>query len=124
VNQSLQLEERVIGVLSHREFVSGQEKLDRKTPMTATNDFESIVNNLTEGMKEQIDNNSAGIRGTTEQGNESSAGVENFEFRPLTREEKDEFINSLDAKGRQILADLAGETKDTNDSGAGAVGHG
>jgi hypothetical protein len=124
VNQSLQLEERVIGVLSHREFFSGQGKLDLETPMTATNDFERIVNNLTEGMKEQIDNNIPSIRGTTEQENESSVGAENFEFRPLTREEKDEFINSLDARGRQIMADLAGEAKDSNDSGAGAVGRG
>ena len=92
--------------------------------MAATNDFERIVNSLTEGMKEQIGNNIASIRGITEQENESPAGAENFEFRPLTREEKDEFINSLDARGRQIMADLAGEAKDSNDSGAGAVGRG
>ena len=92
--------------------------------MTATNDFERIVNNLTEGIEEQVDNNINGIRGTTEQENGSPAGAENFELRPLTKEEKDEFINSLDARGRQILVDLAGEAKDSNDSGAGAVGRG
>ena len=27
-------------------------------------------------------------------------------FRPLTEEEKKDFVDSLDAKGRQILADL------------------
>ena len=27
-------------------------------------------------------------------------------FRPLTEEEKKDFVSSLDAKGRQILADL------------------
>jgi hypothetical protein len=31
-----------------------------------------------------------------------------FEFRPLTEEEKNEFIESLDDKGRQILVELAG----------------
>ena len=31
----------------------------------------------------------------------------------LTEEEKKEFVNSLDAKGRQSLADLAGEAKDS-----------
>jgi len=30
-------------------------------------------------------------------------------FRPLTEEEKDEFLNSLDAKGQQILAELEGK---------------
>lgn len=85
--------------------------------MTATNDFQRIVNTFTEEMKDQIDNSITSIRGTTtEQENESSAGAENFEFRPLTREEKDQFINSLDAKGKQILADLAGGAKDSKDS--------
>jgi len=89
--------------------------------MTATNDFQKIVNTLTEEMNDQIDNNiTSGRETTTEQENESSAGAENFEFRPLTREEKDEFINSLDAKGKQILADLAGGTKDSNDSDSGS----
>ena len=37
-----------------------------------------------------------------------SAGAGDFEFRPLTEEEKKVFVNSLDAKGRHILAQLAG----------------
>ena len=32
-----------------------------------------------------------------------------FEFRPLTEEEKKEFIELLDDKGKQILAELAGQ---------------
>jgi len=32
-------------------------------------------------------------------------------FRPLTEEEKKDFIGSLDAKGRQILADLNSHPK-------------
>ena len=62
-------------------------------------------------MKEQIDNNITSIRGVTEQENNLSAGAENFEFRPLTEEEKKEFVNSIDAKGRQILADLRAKRK-------------
>ena len=42
-----------------------------------------------------------------EQTSGPSAG--DFEFRPLTEEEKKEFVNSLDTKGKQILAELAGE---------------
>ena len=44
-----------------------------------------------------------------------SAGAGDFEFRPLAEEEKKAFVNSLDAKGRQILAKLAGETTSTSD---------
>jgi hypothetical protein len=38
------------------------------------------------------------------------AGVESFNFRPLTEEEKKNFMGSLDAKGRQMLADLESPT--------------
>jgi hypothetical protein len=34
-----------------------------------------------------------------------------FAFRPLTKKEKEEFVNSLDAKGRQILAELERKPK-------------
>ena len=33
------------------------------------------------------------------------------EFRPLTEEEKRQFLNSLDENGRRILAELAGQNK-------------
>ena len=33
------------------------------------------------------------------------------EFRPLTEEEKRQFLNSLDEKGRRILAELAGKKR-------------
>jgi len=39
---------------------------------------------------------------------DSSARVKN-KFRQLTEKEKEEFVNSLDAKGKQIYAELAGE---------------
>ena len=39
-----------------------------------------------------------------------------FEFRPLTEEEKKEFIESLDDNGRQILAELEGRSKKSSDS--------
>ncbi len=44
----------------------------------------------------------------TKQLNSSS---EDIEFLPLTEEEKKEFENSLDAKGKQILAELEGKPK-------------
>lgn len=40
---------------------------------------------------------------------EDSEERDHFEFRPLTKKEKKEFMNSLDAKGRQILAELEGK---------------
>jgi len=41
----------------------------------------------------------------------SSAGSGDFEFRPLTEEEKEEFVNSLNDEGKRILAKLAPKTK-------------
>jgi hypothetical protein len=35
-----------------------------------------------------------------------------LDFGPLAEEEKKEFVNSLDAKGKQILAKLAGEAEE------------
>jgi hypothetical protein len=45
-----------------------------------------------------------------------SAGTGDFEFRPLTEEEKKEFVDSLDAKGKQILAELTVQSKKSDDS--------
>lgn len=39
-----------------------------------------------------------------------------YQFRPLTRKEKKEFIDSLDAKGRKILAELAGKADKTDET--------
>ena len=37
-----------------------------------------------------------------------------YGFRPLTEGEKQEFMNSLDANGKRILAELMGKTKGSN----------
>ena len=79
--------------------------------MTTTNDFQRIADRLTEEMKEQIDDNITSIRGVTDQEYHLSAGAENFEFRPLTEEERQEFVNSLDDEGKEILAELAPRAK-------------
>ena len=77
--------------------------------MPAKDDFQRILDSLTEEIKEQIDNDISSIREvSTEQKNVSPAGAGDFEFHPLTEEEKKEFVNSLDAKAKQILAELAG----------------
>ena len=75
--------------------------------MTAKNDFQRILDTLTEELNEQINNNIPSIGGgSTEQKIDSSAGAEDFRFRPLTEEEKKEFVNSLDAQGKQLLSEL------------------
>ena len=38
-------------------------------------------------------------------------GDQDYEFRPLTEKEKIEFINSLNAEGKQILREFAGEKR-------------
>ena len=47
---------------------------------------------------------------------DSSTGAGDFEFRPLTQEEKQEFVDSLDAKGRQILAEFESKLKVSSDA--------
>ena len=37
--------------------------------------------------------------------------LDDYQFRPLTQKEKREFLDSLDAKGRKILAELAGKAE-------------
>ena len=77
-----------------------------KTDMSLQVQGEPTAGRETTGeIKEQIDHPLA-----------SSAGTGDFEFRPLTKEEKKEFVNSLDAKGKQVLAELAGEARSTSDS--------
>ena len=44
----------------------------------------------------------------------AAASVEEFEFRPLTEEEKKAFVNSLDARSRQILDELSGKAESTS----------
>jgi len=57
----------------------------------------------------------------TKQKTDSLAGSEDVEFRPLTEEEKKEFVNSLDAKSSQMFAQFAGETKNSSDSNENVV---
>jgi hypothetical protein len=47
---------------------------------------------------------------------EENKDLGDYQFRPLTRKEKKEFIDSLDAKGRKILAELAGKADKTDTS--------
>ena len=51
----------------------------------------------------------------------SLAGGEDFEFRPLTEEEKKDFVSSLDAKSNQPLLQLTGETKNSSDTDENVV---
>jgi hypothetical protein len=44
----------------------------------------------------------------------TDSSVEDFEFRPLTEEEKKAFVDSLDADGKRILRELAGEKSKAN----------
>ena len=69
--------------------------------MTAKDDFLGIVDKVLleiEDIKGLSPGNIAGEK------NDSVAG--HFEFRPLTEEEKQEFVNSLDARGKQLLAEI------------------
>jgi hypothetical protein len=78
----------------------------KETPMAASGDFLEVVDEVLieiEDIKRQADQRQGK--------DESSAGAENFEFRPLTEEEKLEFVNSLNDEGKQILEELAPKAK-------------
>ena len=74
--------------------------------MTVEDDFVGVVDKVLieiEDIKRQTDQCQAK--------DDSSAGPTNFEFRPLTQEEKEDFVNSLNDEGKRILAVLAPKAK-------------
>ena len=86
------------------EWTSGQ------TPMTAQDDFLNLIDKIgIDGIEEQGDNPPLVRETSDKQENGPSPG--NFEFQPLIEEEKKEFVNSLDARGKQLLAELQGRAR-------------
>jgi len=75
------------------------------------NEFHDIVGTVLTEIKELNEEIDLVPKIITKQLNDSSS--EDFVFRPLTKKEKKEFVNSLDANGRQILAELEGKPKRT-----------
>ena len=71
--------------------------------MTASGGVEGIVGEILTEIQEIED----GLDSAPE-GARLSPG-EKLQFQPLTEEEKQKFVSSLDAKAKQILAELAGE---------------
>ena len=72
--------------------------------MTAEGDFSGIVDRV---LIEIEDIKGQSLWAIAEKEKDSATGAADFEFRPLTEEEKKELVNSLDAKGKQLLAELA-----------------
>jgi hypothetical protein len=96
----------------------------RREIWPTNDDFQSVLDKIPieiEDIKGEADSIPIGPETRIKQKKESSAGANDFEFRPLTEEEKQEFMDSLDAKGRQILAELAGEAKSSGDPAENAV---
>jgi hypothetical protein len=74
----------------------------KETPMTAEDVVDKVLIEI-EDIKRQADQRQAK--------DDSSAGPGDFEFRRLTEEEKEEFVNSLNDEGKRILAELAPKAK-------------
>jgi hypothetical protein len=74
-----------------------------------SSDFRSIVGTVPTEVEEVNEEIDLVPKIITKQPNDSS--LDDFEFRPLTEKEKKEFLNSLDAKGKQILVELEGKPK-------------
>src|SRR5262249_28773347 len=82
----------------------------RRTPMGAIDLLQRLVGKIRSGnIKPQMDNVPIAPETSTKQKNDSSAECGDFGFRPLTEREKKEFVNSLDAKAKKILAELEGK---------------
>jgi hypothetical protein len=80
--------------------------------MTSENDLQELLDKISaEDVRAQIDIAPVVPETSAKQKNDATADSRNFEFRPLTEEEKEEFVNSLDAKGKQIYAELAAKVK-------------
>ena len=77
--------------------------------MSRRDDYLNKVGEIAiEGIKQQLDETPLVPQ------DEENKDLGDYQFRPLTRKEKKEFIDSLDAKGRKILAELAGKTDKTD----------
>lgn len=94
--------------------------LSRKILPTG-DDVKGAVEKILTEIKDIKSNISTDRQTGTKQKTGSLAGGEDFEFRPLTEEEKKEFVSSLDAKSNQTLLQLAGETKNSSDTDENVV---
>jgi hypothetical protein len=86
--------------------------------MTARDDVQKLVNTILieiEKINGEGDTIPIVPGNGIEQKNVSSVQTGKFGFLPLTEGEKKEFMNSLDAKGKQMLAELAGEATRSTD---------
>lgn len=68
------------------------------------------IEGITE-VREQFDTS---IVPTTELDQKTDTSAWDFGFQPLTEEEKKAFVDSLDANGKRILRELAGENSKPN----------
>jgi hypothetical protein len=55
---------------------------------------------------------------SSKQQDDLSAAANSFEFRPLTEEEKQAFVSSIDANGKQLLSEPADNSKNSRDRAA------
>jgi hypothetical protein len=80
--------------------------------MKARDDFQLLLEKINdEDSKGPIDNIPVVLEGVPEQRISSEEKARASGFRPLTEEEKEEFVNSLDANGKKILAEFANKKK-------------
>lgn len=78
--------------------------------MAAKNYFLRLLDKFwSENFKPQIEIIPLVPETNTQQKNDLSPECWDFGYRPLTEVEKKEFVNLLDAKGKQILAELEGK---------------
>ena len=96
------------------------ELASRETPMIPQHDRLNLIDKIgIDGIEEQGDKSPIVQETSDKRENGPPAG--HFEFRPLTEEEKKEFLNSLGDRGKQILAELEGRAKPSHKPAARAA---
>jgi hypothetical protein len=81
----------------------------REASMKPVDDLLDIADKM--GIKDLKEVRDTSLVPETEVEQKNDSSERDFGFRPLTEDEKNEFVNSLNDDGKRILAQLAGETK-------------
>jgi hypothetical protein len=89
---------------------------DGDTSMKAKDDLLDLTDKI--GMEEIREQFEASIVPGTKVEQESESSERSFGFRPLTEEEKKEFVNSFNDDTKRILDELAGKAKRSGESAA------
>ena len=102
---------RLLTEIEEAEFVNSATR-----ESMAANDFQNVLDKIdAEKIKGQLDVVRVVPKTGIEQKFDPSTNIEGFDFRPLTEIEKEEFVNSPNAKSKTTFVELAGDAKSSTE---------